>query len=43
MQNCIIVVARTERVLDDESKQKMTDFLKVRLNDSTVVVLNALK
>ena len=43
MQNCILVVARTERVLDDESKQKMTDFLKVRLNDSTVVVLNALK
>ena len=43
MQDCILVVARTERVLDDESKQKMTDFLKVRLNDSTVVVLNALK
>lgn len=43
MQNCVLVVARTERVLDDESKQKMTDFLKVRLNDSTVVVLNALK
>ena len=43
MQDCILVVARPERVLDDESKQKMTDFLKVRLNDSTVVVLNALK
>ena len=43
MQDRILVVARTERVLDDESKQKMTDFLKVRLNDSTVVVLNALK
>ena len=43
MQDCRLVVARTERVLDDESKQKMTDFLKVRLNDSTVVVLNALK
>ena len=42
MQDCILVVARTERVLDDESKQKMTDFLKVRLNDSTVVVHIAL-
>ena len=42
-QDCILVVARTERVLDDEDKQKMTDYLKVRLNDTTVVVLNALK
>ena len=42
-QDCILVVARTERVLDDEDKQKMTDYLKVRLNETTVVVLNALK
>ena len=42
-QDCILVVARTERVLDDEDKQKMTDYLKVRLNDTTVVGLNALK
>ena len=42
-QDCILVVARTKRVLDDEDKQKMTDYLKVRLNDTTVVVLNALK
>ena len=42
-QDCILVVARTERVLDDEDKQKMTDYLKVRLNDTTVVVRNALK
>lgn len=42
-QDCILVVARTERVLDDEDKLKMTDYLKVRLNDTTVVVLNALK
>lgn len=42
-QDCILVVAKTERVLDDEDKQKMTDYLKVRLNDTTVVVLNALK
>ena len=42
-KDCILVVARTERVLDDEAKSKMTDYLKVRLNDTSVVVINALR
>ena len=35
MQDCILVVARTERVLDDESKQKMTD-----LTNSVVTIMS---
>lgn len=41
-KDCILVVAKTQRVLGDEAKLRMTEFLKARLNDTTVVVINAL-
>lgn len=41
-KDCILVVAKTQRALGDEAKLRMTEFLKVRLNDTTVVVINAL-
>lgn len=41
-KDCILVVAKTQRALGDESKLRMTEFLKARLNDTTVVVINAL-
>lgn len=40
--DCVLVVAKTDRVLDEEARQKMTDYLKVRLNDTSVVVINSL-
>ncbi len=39
-KDCILVVAKTQRVLGDEAKLRMTEFLKARLNDTTVVVIN---
>lgn len=41
-KDCILVVAKTQRALGDEAKLRMTEFLKARLNDTTVVVINAL-
>ena len=41
-KDCILVVAKTQRELGDEAKLRMTEFLKARLNDTTVVVINAL-
>lgn len=41
-KDCILVVAKTQRALGDEAKLRMTKFLKARLNDTTVVVINAL-
>lgn len=41
-KDCILVVAKTQRALGDEAKFRMTEFLKARLNDTTVVVINAL-
>ena len=41
-KDCILVVAKTQRALGDEAKLRMTEFLKARLNDPTVVVINAL-
>lgn len=41
-KDCILVVAKTQRALGDEVKLRMTEFLKARLNDTTVVVINAL-
>lgn len=39
-KDCILVVAKTQRSLGDEAKLRMTEFLKARLNDTTVVVIN---
>lgn len=39
-KDCILVVAKTQRSLGDEVKLRMTEFLKARLNDTTVVVIN---
>lgn len=39
-KDCILVVAKTQRALGDEAKLRMTEFLKARLNDTTVVVIN---
>lgn len=39
-KDCILVVAKTQRPLGDEVKLRMTEFLKARLNDTTVVVIN---
>lgn len=39
-KDCILVVAKTQRALGDEVKLRMTEFLKARLNDTTVVVIN---
>lgn len=41
-KDCILVVVKTQRALGDEAKLRMTEFLKARLNDTTVVVINAL-
>lgn len=41
-KDCILVVAKTQRALGGEAKLRMTEFLKARLNDTTVVVINAL-
>lgn len=41
-KDCILVVAKTQRALGDGAKLRMTEFLKARLNDTTVVVINAL-
>ena len=41
-KDCILVVAKTQRALGDEAKLRMTEFLKARLNDTTVVVINSL-
>lgn len=41
-KDCILVVAKTQRALGDEARLRMTEFLKARLNDTTVVVINAL-
>lgn len=41
-KDCILVVAKTQRALGDEAKLRLTEFLKARLNDTTVVVINAL-
>ena len=41
-KDCILVVAKTQRALGDEAKLRMTEFLKARLNYTTVVVINAL-
>lgn len=41
-KDCILVVAKTQRALGDEAKLRMTEFLKARLNDTTVVLINAL-
>lgn len=41
-KDCILVVAKTQRALGDEAKLRMTEFLKARLNDTTVVVITAL-
>lgn len=40
IKDCILVVAKTQRSLGDEVKLRMTEFLKARLNDTTVVVIN---
>lgn len=39
-KKCILVVASTEKPLDKAFVTKLEDWLKIRLNDSTVVVLN---
>lgn len=42
-RNCIVAVAGTDRLLDRKAKEKLTDYLRVRLNDSTVVLINTVK
>ena len=37
---CILVVAQTARPLDEARREKLSEWLRIRLNDSTVVVLN---
>ncbi len=38
--NCVLVVAKTETPLPEEKLRKIDNWLKIRLNDSTVVVMN---
>ena len=40
--NRMLVVAESDRVLDQQSLERMTELLKLRLNDTTVLVLNTL-
>jgi len=37
---CILVVAKTEMELDKQKADKLTDWLRIRLNDSTVTLIN---
>lgn len=37
---CVLVVAKSEKQLGEAAREKLADWLKVRLNDTTVVVIN---
>lgn len=37
---CVLVVAKSEKQLGEVAREKLADWLKVRLNDTTVVVIN---
>lgn len=39
-QRCVLVVAKSDKAMAASQIEKLTDWLRIRLNDSTVVVIN---